>query len=282
MDLTDKTILITGATSGIGKETATVLAKMGARVVFTSRDLGKGLLIKEEMIKQSKNNKIDVFQCDLSSFASIKEFCNKFNSKYKRLDVLINNAGVWETKYVPSKDGIENNFATNHLAPFLLTNLLLGILKKSAPSRIINVSSELHRKSSMQFEDLESKKSFNYMKSYGQSKLANILFTKQLAQNLKNTGVTANSLMPGVVASTRLFRNASIMFKIIISFLSVPLEEGAQTSIYLASSPEVEGITGEYFEKKKIKQTSQESYDLNVANRLWEISENYIREYLDS
>lgn len=131
MELTDKTVLITGATSGIGKETATVLAKMGAGIVFTARDLGKGLLVKEEMIKQSKNNNVDVFQCDLSSFASIKAFCNKFTSKYKRLDVLINNAGVWETKYVPSKDGIENNFATNHLAPFLLTNLLLEALRKA-------------------------------------------------------------------------------------------------------------------------------------------------------
>lgn len=133
----------------------------------------------------------------------------------------------------------------------------------------------------MQFEDLEFRKSFNYMKSYGQSKLANILFTKQLAQNLKNTGVTANSLMPGVVATTRLFRNSSIMFKIIISFMSVSLEEGAQTSIYLASSPEVEGITGEYFEKKKIKDSSKESYDLNVAKRLWEVSNNYVKNYLD-
>lgn len=281
MSFKDKTVLITGATSGIGKETATVLAKMGAHLVFTSRDIHRGEICRKEIIALSENKSVNVLFCDLSSFASIRNCCKEFMEKYKHLDVLINNAGVWETKHVLSKDGIENNFATNHLAPFLLTNLLLDVLKKSAPSRIITVSSKLHERGTIKFDDLESKKSFNYMQSYAQSKLANILFTKQLAQMLKHNGVTANALMPGVVASTNLFRNANFIFKCIIRCLTVTIEEGAQTSVYLATSPKVEGITGQYFEKKKIKQSSKESNDMNIARQLWEVSYNYIKKYLD-
>ncbi|UCH88616.1 MAG: SDR family oxidoreductase [Thermoplasmata archaeon] len=280
MKMTNKICLITGATSGIGKETAIALAKMGATVVFTSRDRKRGETAKAEIIKLSGNKNVDVMACDLSSFASIKDFSEKFKKKYKHCHILINNAGVWEKKRGLSKDGVELTFATNHLGPFLLTNLLLDHITASAPARIINVSSGLHASRTMNFEDLEGKKRYNGMKAYGQSKLANILFTKYLADRLKDSGVTVNTLSPGLTY-TGLFRNASAFTKWFMRRIAKKPVEGAQTVIFLASSSEVANITGKYLSNKKIKDSSEESNDMEIAKRLWEISENYVRKYLD-
>jgi NAD(P)-dependent dehydrogenase (short-subunit alcohol dehydrogenase family) len=275
-----KVVLITGATSGIGKETAVGLAKLGATIVFTTRDIDRGRMTKDEIIKESANNIVDYIHCDLASFDSIRSCCKEFRSKCERLNVLINNAGTWDFKRRESADGIENTFAVNYLAPFLMTNLLLDILKKSAPSRIINVASTMHtRARTINFDDEELKKSFSAWKAYSQSKLAVILFTKLLAEELKDAGVTVNCLHPGMVA-TNIYRNANFLFQAFPKLFGKNPKEGAETSIYLASSPEVEKITGEYFVDKKIHSSSAESHNMETAKKLWNMSVNYV--HLDS
>jgi NAD(P)-dependent dehydrogenase (short-subunit alcohol dehydrogenase family) len=269
-----KIVLITGATSGLGKITARECAMLGATVVFTTRDTGKGEQTKHELIQATNNKNIDVLYCDLASFVSIRTCCSEFLEKYDHLDVLVNNAGVWDYHRRESKDGIENIFATNYLAPFLMTNLLLPVLEKSAPSRIINVTSGLHS-GTIHFDDLESKKSFSGMKVYAHSKLALILFTRLLAKKLEGTGVTVNCVNPGMT-KTELGRDAGVFSKMFFKLLGKTAEKGAETTIYLASSPEVNSISGEYFEKKAIKQTNEETYDMDAANKLWDISKKYV------
>lgn len=271
----NKTILITGATSGIGKETALGLAKLGATIIFTTRDEAKGEKTKNDLIATTQNKNIHMLKCDLASFASIRTCCQEFTAKYDKLHVLINNAGIWDFTRKTSKDGIENIFATNYLAPFLMTHLLLDTLKKSAPSRIINVSSGLHY-GTIHFDDIEFKEKFSGMKAYRQSKLALILFTRLLAKKLDGTGVTVNVVHPGM-NKTHLGRDAGGFSQIMFKLLGKDPKIGAETSIYLASSPEVEKITGEYFAKKKIKQSSKESYNMDLAKKLWDVSKTYIK-----
>jgi len=273
--LKDKIVLITGATSGIGIETAIGLAMLGATIIFTSRDILKGEKIKKELITITNNKNINVLKCDLASFESIRNFCKEFKSKYENLHVLINNAGVWDFKRRESKDGIENIFATNYLAPFLMTNLLLDLLKKSSPSRIINVTSGMHY-GTINFDDIEFKNNFSGAKAYRQSKLALILFTRLLAKKLEGTGVTVNSTHPGM-NKTNLGRDAGGFSKIIFKLMGKDPKIGAETSIYLASSPNVENITGEYFSQKKIKKSSKESYDINLAKKLWDFSKGCLK-----
>ena len=273
--LKDKIVLITGATSGIGIETAIGLAMLGATIIFTSRDILKGEKIKKELITITNNKNINVLKCDLASFESIRNFCKEFKSKYENLHVLINNAGVWDFKRRESKDGIENIFATNYLAPFLMTNLLLDLLKKSSPSRIINVTSGMHY-GKINFDDIEFKNNFSGAKAYRQSKLALILFTRLLAKKLEGTGVTVNSTHPGM-NKTNLGRDAGGFSKIIFKLMGKDPKIGAETSIYLASSPNVENITGEYFSQKKIKKSSKESYDINLAKKLWDFSKGCLK-----
>jgi NAD(P)-dependent dehydrogenase (short-subunit alcohol dehydrogenase family) len=272
--LKDKIVLITGATSGIGKETAIGLAKLGGTIVFTTRDMKKGESTKDEIIKASNNNKIYFIYCDLASFDSIRSCCDQFKAKYSRLQVLINNAGVWGSKRKVSKDGIESTFAENYLAPFLMTDLLLDVLKKGAPSRIINLTSGYHG-GTINFDDIEFKGSFSGRKAYRQSKLAMILFTKLLAEKLKGTGVTVNCVNPGFTA-TNLARELNFIIRAFFRLLGKDPKKGAETSIYLASSPEVENITGEYFVNKKIRQSSKESNDIEVAKKLWDLSVEYV------
>ncbi len=275
MDLKDKVCLITGATSGIGKATAKELASQGAILVLPIRDAMKGDALRDEIMEQTPNARLDFMHCDLASFESIRSFVKAFKKKYKNLHILINNAGVWETKRNESKDGIERNFAVNHLAPFLLTNLLIDTLKSSAPARIITVSSEAHRQGDIYFDDLEFKKKFSSLKAYSQSKLANILFTKKLSQKLKGSGVTANCLHPGVVASN-LFEKMPKVITAIMKIFMISTEKGAQTTIYLATSEEVKTISGEYFSKSRRKKPSSVALRQDIADRLWQISEKYV------
>jgi len=216
-----------------------------------------------------------MLKCDLASFESIRNCCKEFKSKYDKLHVLINNAGVWDFKRRESKDGIENIFATNYLAPFLITNLLIDILKKGSSSRIINVTSGMHY-GTINFDDIEFKQKFSGAKAYRQSKLGLILFTRLLAKKLEGTGVTVNCVHPGM-NKTDLGRDAGGFSQMIFKLIGKNPEIGAVTSIYLASSPDVENITGEYFAKEKIKRSSKESYDMNLANKLWDVSEKYLK-----
>lgn len=270
--------LITGATSGIGKETALALAKLGATIVFTARDIKKGEEVRDQFKSLSRNEMIEALECDLSSLQSVRDCCDRFRSKYDRLHVLISNAGIWEKERRLSKDGIENTFAVNHLAPFLMTNLLLDIIKKSTPARTISVSSGLHG-GTINFDDVEFKRRFRGMRAYRQSKLANVLFIKELARRLQGTGVTANCLMPGFVA-TGLSRNSGAVSRAFVNILASSPEKGAETPIYLASSPEVEGISGECFRKKRIARTSRASNDPALANKLWDLGVKYTERWM--
>jgi len=276
--LKDKIVLITGATSGIGKETARGLAQLGATIVFTTRDELKGQKIKDELINSTNNKNIEVLNCDLASFASIRTCCNMFKEKFEELHVLINNAGTWDFQKRLSKDGIENIFATNYLAPFLMTNLLLDILKKSSPSRIINVTSGMHY-GTINFNDIEFKGRFSGAKAYKQSKLGLILFTRLLVKKLDTIDVTVNCASPGM-NKTNLGRDAGIFSRVIFKILGSNPIKGAETSIYLASSPDVVNISGEYFAKKKIRKSSKNSYNLELAEKLWDLSNNYVKLYI--
>lgn len=272
-----KIILITGANSGIGKATATALAEMGAHVVMVSRDLVEGEKARQEVIRVSKNNQIDLMQCDLASMVSIRKFASDFIAKYPRLDVLINNAGIFADKRMETADGFEYQIGVNHLGPFLLTQLLLDLLKKSLPARIINVASGAHFGGKIDFDDMQMKHNYSGWKSYSQSKLANVLFTYELAHRLSGTGVTVNCLHPGFVNTRFAFNRESEkpnwMIKLMKPFTIQPAE-GAETSVYLAASPEVESVTGKYFAKRKEKASSRASYDLVIAEKLWNLSKS--------
>jgi NAD(P)-dependent dehydrogenase (short-subunit alcohol dehydrogenase family) len=269
-----KVCLITGATSGIGKATAMGLASMGASVVMVGRDRGRGEAALAEVKEGSANASVDLLLADLSSQEDIRRLAGEFKEAHPRLDVLINNAGVIRSKRVASADGIEMTFAVNHLAHFLLTNLLLDLLKATAPSRIVNVSSGEQRNGTIDFDDLQGEKGYKTAKAYSQSKLATVLFTYELARRLEGTGVSANCLHPGVVG-TNLGSGVSGVFGFTVRALT-PLmkspEKGAETSIYLASSPEVEGLSGGYFVKKAEARSSDVSHDERIARRLWEAS----------
>ena len=272
MIMEGKICMITGANSGIGKATAIELAKLNARVIMVCRNKESGEIARDDIINQTGNKNIDLFLCDLSSQEQIRKLVTEFKEKYQNLHVLINNAGVMLKKRVLSVDGIEMNFAVNHLAPFLLTNLLLDVIKKSAPSRIVIVSSAAHRMAKMDFDDLQSeKKKYRLFRVYGVSKLAVMLFTYELSRKLEGTGVTVNALHPGVV-NTNLGRDQSKFSQGFGKAFFKSPEKGAETSIYLASSPDVEGITGKYWTKKEQHKSSEESYNEENAKRIWEIS----------
>src|ERR687894_749095 len=270
----EKVCLITGATSGIGKATAMGLANMGASVVMVGRDRGRGEAAIAHIKEKSGNASVDLMLADVSSQEEIRRLADEFKEAYPRLDVLINNAGVFRSERITTADGLEMTFAINHLAYFLLTNLLLDVLKASAPSRIVNVSSGDHSNGTIDFDDLQGKKGYKGAKAYSQSKLANVLFTYELARKLEGTGVTANCLHPGVVG-TNLGSGVSGFFGFMVRALRplmISPEKGAQTSVYLASSPEVEGVSSRYFVKKAETRSSDESYDERIARRLWEVS----------
>ncbi|MCU0439813.1 MAG: SDR family oxidoreductase [Raineya sp.] len=273
-----KVALITGSTAGIGKETALGLAKMGMELILPVRNAQKGEAIKQEILKQSPQAQVRLYDCNLASLKSIQTFTEQVKKDYPQIHVLINNAGVWQQNQALSDDGIEMTFAVNHLAPFLLTNLLLDTLKNSAPARIVNVASDLHQ-GDINFSDIEFKKSFSGIGAYKQSKLANILFTRLLAKKIEGTNITTNALMPGFIA-TELFRNIPAFLRWIIPIFAKTPKQGAETSIYLATSEEVKFVSGEYFKNKKRGSSSYNSKNIQTAQRLWEISEQYIQKVL--
>ena len=269
-----KIVMITGANSGIGKAASQALAKMGATVVMVARNREKGEAAASDIIKESQNSSVDLLIADLSSLESVRQLSTEFHSNYSKLHVLINNAGLFNQRRSVTTDGYENTFATNYLAPFLLTNLQMDILKSSAPSRIINVSSVGHYNGHVNFEDLNLEKDYGGWKAYGQSKLALVLFTHELAKKLTGTGVTVNSVHPGTVATniwSRPLGPAGFIMSIPKLFMTSP-QKGAETIVYLASSPDAGNVNGEYWDKMKTKKSSDESYDEEIAQRLWEIS----------
>lgn len=269
-DIKNKVCLITGATSGIGRQTALQLSKMGAKVVITYRNKNKADETKGYVFENS-GVLIDTIYCDLSSFASVRECSKNFSNNFDRLDVLINNAGIWETRYNKGIDGHELNFTINHLSPFLLTNLLLDLLIKSAPSRIINLSSGAHKGSPGDFENADDPEKYSSFKSYSRSKLANILFTKALADRMSDKNITVNCLHPGVV-STNIFHKMNKALIFLMRPIMVSPERGAETSVYLSTSDEVSLISGKYFYKKKIVNSSSNSESLLLSEKLWNLS----------
>lgn len=272
-----KTCMITGSNSGIGKAAAVGLARMDAVVIMVCRDQAKGEAAREDILKMSgaKRESVELMIADLASLDSVRALAGSFLKSHQGLDVLVNNAGLILSKRITTKDGFETTFEVNYLSHFLLTNLLLGALKADAPSRIVNVSSDAHTGGHVNFDDLQGEKGYSEMGAYAQSKLAQILFTYELARRLAGTGVTVNAVHPGLVA-TRWGRESagalSIGLKLASPFMMSP-EKGADTVVYLASSPEVSGVTGKFFTKRKAVESSKESYDAAEAARLWEFSQ---------
>lgn len=271
----EKTILITGASSGIGKATALKLAKLGAHIILMARNQERGKAAVNEIKNDSMNPNIDLAICDLGSFSSIRAFSEQFHQKYDRLDVLINNAGLINKHREVTSDGFEQQFGINYLGHFLLTHLLLDLLKKSAPSRIINISSLAHRFGRIHLEDLQLEEGYGPFKAYAQSKLANVLFTRTLAEKLNGDGVTVNVVHPGTV-STRFGFNRNTykptVLNRLMKLVSLSKEKGANTPVYLATHPAIEKITGQYFARKKIKKPGKDSRDPELAQKLWKIS----------
>ena len=270
-----KVCLITGATAGIGYVTALEIARMGASVTLLGRNQQKCEASLKAIQEQTGNPHVEYLLADLSSQAQIRSAAEKFHARHDHLDVLVNNAGGFNLTRKLSVDGIEMTFAVNHLAYFLLTLLLLDALKSSPSARVINVSSGSHYGEHLDFNDLQLKRFYNPMQAYGRSKLANILFTYELARRLQGTQVTSNALTPGMVATeiwTKVNRFLTPLINPVIRRIGQTPLEGAQTSIYLATSPDVEGISGKYYANKHPVKSSAASYDQEAARRLWDIS----------
>jgi len=266
--------VVTGASSGIGRATARALARLGATLALVGRDRGRGEETVAALRAESGSAAVALFLADLSSQAEIRRLAAELCDRYPAIHVLVNNAGVVNLRRSTTVDGIETVFAVNHLAYFLLTHLLLARLRASAPARIVNVASDAHRFGRIDLDDLGHARRYRAMRVYGASKLANILFTCELARRLDGTGVAANCLHPGAVA-TRLGQNngrlATAVTKLLRPFFRTP-EQGAATAIYLASSPAVEGVSGKYFVDCREARSSSVSYDESLARRLWDAS----------
>ncbi|KAJ9593191.1 hypothetical protein L9F63_015258 [Diploptera punctata] len=274
-----KTAIVTGANTGIGKETAMDLAGRGAKVILACRDLDKGEQACKEIIAVTHNKQVEVRKLDLSSLESVRNFAKNILETEERLDILVNNAGAGGLRNVKSSDGLQMLMQVNHFAPFLLTCLLVGLLKKSAPSRIIMVSSLVHKYAKLEIDNLNFEKWFTHTQAYNCSKLANILVANELARKLKDTGVTVNSLHPGAVLSDiwRHWDKTYItVLKPIIRLYFKDCVEGAQTSVYLAVSEEVEGVTGKYFSDCKETKPSKDALDEGLAKKVWERSEELV------
>src|SRR5437588_372076 len=274
-----KIVLITGGTGGIGKATAIGLATLGARVGVTGRDLARAEQAATEIRAASGNPAVDGFAADLSSQAEVRRLAVAVLAAYPRLDVLVNNVGGFWAHRHTTADGLEQTFALNHLASFLLTNLLLDRLKASAPARVVNVSSGAQSMGRIAFDDLQGARNYSGQRAYNQSKLATIMFTNELARRLEGTGVTANSLHPGVVRTNfgaedqaRFF---AVIGRVILPLLKTPAQ-GAQTSVYLASSPNIDGVTGQFFANRKSKRPNNIAFDTKLTAKLWNVSADLV------
>lgn len=274
-----KVVLITGGNTGIGKATAIALARMGAQVTITSRSPEKGEAALADIRAQSGSDAVQCMRLDLASLASVRRFAAEFLADHPRLDVLINNAGLVLSNRSETEDGFESTFGVNHLGHFLLTNLLLPRLKESAPSRIVVLSSGAHMGAlgGLDFDDLQARRSYRGMPVYCRSKLANLLFTVELADRLRGTGVTVNAVHPGLVGTE--FGGADDTTGFVRHLIKlthwayISPEKGARTSVHLASAPELEGVSGKYFVRSKQARPSRAALDRGAALRLWEVSE---------
>jgi NAD(P)-dependent dehydrogenase (short-subunit alcohol dehydrogenase family) len=273
-----QTVLVTGATSGIGRATALGLAALGARVAITGRDRGRTETAAGQ-ISAAGGGSVDVFIADLSSQAQVRRLVSEVLQGLSRIDVLINNVGgYWSTRHLTA-DGLERTFALNHLAPFLLTNLLLDRLKRSAPARVITVASNAQTGGRIDFMDLQGERSYSGGRAYNQSKLANILFTYELARRLRGNAVTANAVHPGVVRTSFGAEDPAWMQRVLVPLLRPVMKspaQGAGTSIHLASAPELGHVSGPYFANRRPTKSSPGSYDRAVATRLWEASADLV------
>jgi NAD(P)-dependent dehydrogenase (short-subunit alcohol dehydrogenase family) len=280
-----RTVVVTGANSGLGKATAEALARAGATTVMTARSRERGAQALADLRATTGSDRIELVVFDLADLSSVAEGAAAILERCRRIDVLVNNAGLVLSKRSVTKDGYESTFAINHLGPFYLTQLLTDRLVASAPARVVNVASVAHRGArGLDFDDLQTTRGYAAMKAYSRSKLANILFTNELAERLGPLGVTANSDHPGTVASGFAQDNdakgfLSFGLKLIKPFILTP-EKGARTSVYLASSPEVAGVTGRYFVKCRPRQTSEAAQDPSAALLLWSVSEQLIDDAL--
>lgn len=275
----DKTVLITGATGGIGKAAAIGLASMGARVGITGRDRTRAERAATDIKAESGNPAVDVFVADLSSQAEVRRMAGEVLAAYPRLDVLVNNVGgFWAHRHVTS-DGLEHTFALNHLAPFLLTSLLLERLIASAPARVVTVASGAQSMGKIDFDDLMGEQEYSGQQAYNQSKLANVMFTYELARRLESTGVTATALHPGMTNTSFSAEDPARAMAPVV-FVARPFmrsaKKGAETVVYLSSSLKVEGITGKYYANRKIKKSNKSSYDGEVTARLWHVSADLV------
>jgi len=270
--LKDKTVLITGATDGIGKQTAIELALLGAEVILHGRNEEHLQKTKSEITTLTNNNNIKIISADLSYLKQTMKMADEVNNRFSRIDVLINNAGVYMKNKELTEDGLEKTFTVNHPSHFLLTNRLIDILQQNSPSRIINVSSVAHTKAQLDFDNLNSEKHFDAYNSYAVSKLANVLFTYELARRLEYLDVCINALHPGVIRTKLLWEGFSI--------IGNSLSEGAETSVYLATSDEVEGVSGKYFVRKEETPSSDTSYNKEIQQKMWNVSEQMIQSVL--
>lgn len=271
--LSGKTVLITGGNTGIGKETARGLAQLGASVVLACRNLNKAQAACDDISQTTGNSNVSFLPLDLSSLQSVRAATTAFKSKHQRLDILINNAGVVPRNYQATTDGFEMQFGVNHLGHFLLTNLLLDLLKASAPARVIHVSSTMHHFGNIDFDSFRKPKFYFFMKAYAQSKLANVLFSNELARQLANSNVTSNALHPGPV-KTEIYRDLPEPLQTIVTAPLLSPQKGALTSLYVATSAECGQVSGKYFAKSKQAKASKRSQNLDLAKRLWDESAN--------
>ena len=270
----EKLSLITGANSGIGKETAVGLARKGFAVVMACRNRQKGEAALRDVRLRSGSSSVELMMLDLADLSSVRRLAAEFLDTHRRLDVLINNAGVILTKRSVTVDGFETTFQVNYLSHFLLTRLLLDRVEQSSPSRIVNVSSRAHFRGSIHFDDLQCSRGYSAFKSYGQSKLAQVLFTYELARRLAGTGVDVNCVHPGSVASRwgRGKRDWLSFGLAIASVFETRPEKAAETTIMVASDPSLQGVTGRYFANRKESRSSSRSHDMETARRLWDVS----------
>ncbi len=273
-NMNGKVCLVTGATDGIGKVSARVLAELGAKVIIVGRNPEKSAIVLAELRSISGNENIDLLMADLAVMQEVRDLAEQVISRYDRIDVLLNNAGGYFTKHEITSDGLEMTFALNHMSYFLLTNKLMELLKYSAPARIVNVSSDAHYGVDMEFENLNGEQEYKAWKAYQKSKLANVLFTYELLKKVPGN-ITVNCLHPGFVATNFGHNNGGFfgpVLKIAQRISAINPEEGAKTSIFLCSAPEVKGVSGKYFYKCQPKTSSRESRNMDTGKRLWQIS----------